>query len=244
MLAATSSSSARAAATKAPSTAVDGRRLMVACVRHQQMRRLAAAAAVGAAAAAAAAAADDAPSPSSSSRTAMPTPQELRAQLRGGGFACMAAVAAAGNTQAEIYFGLAKAIDVSWAVVDLWVQIARPRLSAAPPPTPAARRARARKKQQGRRHSTTLPLSSQNTTPTTQKTQIYLVVLTGRVLLSWFRNLDWSSEPLNSLSQLTDPFLNCFRGLVPAIAGIDLSPMLGFFGLQFIRGALVSMASA
>jgi uncharacterized protein YggT (Ycf19 family) len=41
---------------------------------------------------------------------------------------------------------------------------------------------------------------------------------------------------------LTDPFLNCFRGLVPSVAGIDLSPMVGFFGLQFLRGVLVGMA--
>ena len=67
-------------------------------------------------------------------------------------------------------------------------------------------------------------------------------MLTGRVLLSWFRNLDWDAEPLNSLRMLTDPFLNCFRGLVPSVAGIDLSPMIGFFGLQFLRGVLVGMA--
>ena len=39
--------------------------------------------------------------------------------------------------------------------------------------------------------------------------------------------------------QLTDPFLNVFRGIVPAVGGIDLSPMLGFFLLNFIRNLLV-----
>jgi YggT family protein len=33
-----------------------------------------------------------------------------------------------------------------------------------------------------------------------------------------------------------------FRGIIPAIGGIDLSPMLGFFLLNFLRGVLMSMA--
>jgi hypothetical protein len=30
-----------------------------------------------------------------------------------------------------------------------------------------------------------------------------------------------------------------FRGIIPAIGGIDLSPMLAFFLLNFLRGALM-----
>ena len=71
---------------------------------------------------------------------------------------------------------------------------------------------------------------------------VYLVVLTVRILLSWFRNINWGGEPFNTLRQLTDPFLSMFRGIVPAIGGIDLSPMLGFFLLNFLRGVLMGMA--
>jgi YggT family protein len=39
--------------------------------------------------------------------------------------------------------------------------------------------------------------------------------------------------------QLTDPFLSMFRGIIPAIGGIDLSPMLGFFLLNVLRGLLM-----
>lgn len=49
-------------------------------------------------------------------------------------------------------------------------------------------------------------------------------------------------EPFQTLRALTDPFLNTFRGIIPPIAGIDLSVMLGFFGLQFLRNYLVKMA--
>ena len=42
--------------------------------------------------------------------------------------------------------------------------------------------------------------------------------------------------------QLTDPFLGLFRGIIPALGGIDLSPMLGFFLLNFLRGVFMGMA--
>lgn len=42
--------------------------------------------------------------------------------------------------------------------------------------------------------------------------------------------------------QLTDPFLSVFRGIIPPLGGIDLSPMLGFFLLNFLRGFLMNFA--
>ena len=42
-------------------------------------------------------------------------------------------------------------------------------------------------------------------------------------------------------AQLTDPYLNLFRGLVPPLLGtIDFTPLLGFFILQFLSGTLES----
>ncbi len=70
---------------------------------------------------------------------------------------------------------------------------------------------------------------------------IYLFLLFVRVLLSWFPNLDWGNPILSNLSSITDPYLNAFRGLIPPLGGLDLSPLLAFLALQFmqylIRGA-------
>lgn len=33
--------------------------------------------------------------------------------------------------------------------------------------------------------------------------QIYLVILTVRILLSWFRTIDWYTEPWNTLRQVS-----------------------------------------
>ena len=39
--------------------------------------------------------------------------------------------------------------------------------------------------------------------------------------------------------QVTDPYLNLFRGLVPPLLGtIDFTPLVGFYILQFLAGAL------
>lgn len=71
--------------------------------------------------------------------------------------------------------------------------------------------------------------------------QIYLYLLIARVLLSWFPNINWMNPPFSILSQLTDPYLNIFRSIIPPLGGIDLSPILGFVLLQVLQGALYSI---
>jgi YggT family protein len=68
---------------------------------------------------------------------------------------------------------------------------------------------------------------------------IYSVFLLIRVLLSWFPNLDWGSNPiLSGLSSITDPYLNLFRGLIPPLGGIDLSAFVAFLALNLVQSLL------
>ncbi|OCR01881.1 hypothetical protein BCD67_05150 [Oscillatoriales cyanobacterium USR001] len=62
--------------------------------------------------------------------------------------------------------------------------------------------------------------------------QIYLVLMIVRVLLSWFPNINWYDPPFSILSQLTDPYLNLFRSIIPPLGGIDFSPIIAFVVLQ------------
>ena len=68
-----------------------------------------------------------------------------------------------------------------------------------------------------------------------QTLQIYSLVLIVRVLLSWFPNLDWSNPVLSSVSAITDPYLNAFRGLIPPLGGLDLSALLAFLALNLLQ---------
>ncbi|MBV2350933.1 YggT family protein [Synechococcus sp. HK05] len=68
--------------------------------------------------------------------------------------------------------------------------------------------------------------------------EIYTVILLVRVLLSWFPNLDWGNPVLSTVSAVTDPYLNAFRGLIPPLGGLDLSAILAFLALQLIQNLL------
>lgn len=70
---------------------------------------------------------------------------------------------------------------------------------------------------------------------------IYFVLLLIRVLLSWFPTVDWYNQPFSTLSQLTDPYLNIFRSIIPPIGGIDISAMLAIFLIQFLQSSLPSL---
>jgi YggT family protein len=76
-----------------------------------------------------------------------------------------------------------------------------------------------------------------------QTLSIYLLVLLVRVLLSWFPNLDWSNPVLSSVSAITDPYLQVFRGLIPPVGGLDLSAIIAFIALQFTQTLLQTSAS-
>lgn len=70
--------------------------------------------------------------------------------------------------------------------------------------------------------------------------QFYLVLLIIRILLSWFPNVNWYNPPFSILSQLTDPYLNLFRAIIPPLGGLDFSPMLAIFLLNPVLTTLIN----
>ncbi|MCS6812484.1 MAG: YggT family protein [Cyanobacteria bacterium] len=69
--------------------------------------------------------------------------------------------------------------------------------------------------------------------------QIYLLLLIIRILLSWFPQVNWYNPPFSILSQLTDPYLNIFRSIIPPLGGLDFSPILGFLLLQLLQNPVL-----
>ncbi len=72
---------------------------------------------------------------------------------------------------------------------------------------------------------------------------IYVYLMIIRILLTWFPNIDWMQQIAGFLSTITDPYLDLFRSVIPPIGGMDLSPILAIFLLQFIAGALTTTVS-
>jgi YggT family protein len=64
--------------------------------------------------------------------------------------------------------------------------------------------------------------------------KFYIALLTLRVYLTWFPNLNFYTQPFYSLGKMTDPYLRVFRGIIPPLIGLDLSPLLGFILLTFL----------
>ena len=61
----------------------------------------------------------------------------------------------------------------------------------------------------------------------------------ARLILTWFPNPP--QVILSPLATLADPYLNAFRGLIPPIGGMDLSPILGFTVLNLFQGAAAAL---
>ncbi|MCY7283370.1 MAG: YggT family protein [Cyanobacteria bacterium CAN_BIN43] len=68
--------------------------------------------------------------------------------------------------------------------------------------------------------------------------QIYIVLLIIRILLTWFPTVNWGTPPFSWLSQITDPYLNLFRSIIPPLGGMDFSPMLAIILLQVVSGII------
>jgi YggT family protein len=71
--------------------------------------------------------------------------------------------------------------------------------------------------------------------------QIYSTLLIIRVLLTWFPNINWYNQPFAALSQITDPYLNIFRNIIPPLGGMDFSPILAFVVLNIVSNLLYSL---
>eukprot|EP00929_Paragymnodinium_shiwhaense_P112915 TRINITY_DN81187_c0_g1_i1.p1 TRINITY_DN81187_c0_g1~~TRINITY_DN81187_c0_g1_i1.p1 ORF type:complete len:238 (-),score=45.07 TRINITY_DN81187_c0_g1_i1:45-758(-) len=68
--------------------------------------------------------------------------------------------------------------------------------------------------------------------------KIYMAMLVLRITVMWFPNINPYRQPFYSMMQLTDPYLNLFRGWMPPIFGIDLSVILAFVVIQAVIDTL------
>ena len=70
---------------------------------------------------------------------------------------------------------------------------------------------------------------------------IYYLLIIFRIFLSWIPNVDWYQQPAKFLQKIVDPFLNIFRGVIPPIGMLDISPIVAIILLQILQGLVVSM---
>jgi YggT family protein len=79
---------------------------------------------------------------------------------------------------------------------------------------------------------------------------VYIILIFIRVLLSWIPRLPYN-RPLRAVvefvHQVTDPYLNLFRRLLPPVGGrsfaLDISPILAIIVLLIAQAVIVGLIS-
>ena len=72
----------------------------------------------------------------------------------------------------------------------------------------------------------------------------YYLLIIIRIFLSWIPSIDWLSQPFAGIRSLTDPFLNIFRGIIPPIGMLDISPIVAIILLQILQGLIVGFLNS
>ena len=67
---------------------------------------------------------------------------------------------------------------------------------------------------------------------------IYSLLIIARALMSWLPNLDPSNPIVRFLVQVTEPVLRPVREAMPAMGGMDLSPLVVIIAIQVIMSLL------
>lgn len=70
---------------------------------------------------------------------------------------------------------------------------------------------------------------------------LYIICIFARILASWLPSIPTRIQPVvKFVSDLTDPYLNLFRRVIPPVGMFDFSPILAILALQIAGRAIIS----
>lgn len=68
----------------------------------------------------------------------------------------------------------------------------------------------------------------------------YLLIIL-RIFLTWIPNINWYQQPMKSIREVTDLYLDVFRKFIPPIGGLDFSPIIALIVLQIIQSIIIGI---
>ncbi len=71
---------------------------------------------------------------------------------------------------------------------------------------------------------------------------VYSLLIIGRILLSWIPH-NPHNPVVRFVYELTDPYLNIFRRVIPPLGMIDISPIVALLVLHLIRSVIITLLS-
>ena len=66
-------------------------------------------------------------------------------------------------------------------------------------------------------------------------------LIIARALMSWFVSPASDNPIVNIVRKLTDPILRPVSEMLPAMAGVDLSPIVAFFAIVLLQQVVIRM---
>ncbi|MEW6459110.1 MAG: YggT family protein [Bacillota bacterium] len=69
---------------------------------------------------------------------------------------------------------------------------------------------------------------------------VYTLLIIGRILLSWIPHNPYNPV-VRFIYDLTDPYLNIFRRVIPPLGMIDISPIVAILVLSLIRSVIITL---
>lgn len=71
----------------------------------------------------------------------------------------------------------------------------------------------------------------------------YYLLIILRIFLTWIPSIDWQQQPIKSIREVTDLYLDIFRRIIPPAGGIDFSPIIALIALQIIQIVVVRLVA-
>ena len=62
----------------------------------------------------------------------------------------------------------------------------------------------------------------------------YLLIIL-RIFLTWIPSINWQQQPIKSIREVTDMYLDVFRRFIPPVGGLDFSPIIALIVLQILQ---------
>lgn len=69
-----------------------------------------------------------------------------------------------------------------------------------------------------------------------------LIIL--RIFLTWIPSINWQQQPIKSIREVTDMYLDLFRRFIPPFGGLDFSPIIALIVLQILQSVIVGVVAS
>ena len=69
----------------------------------------------------------------------------------------------------------------------------------------------------------------------------YFLLIIIRIFLTWIPNINWEQQPIKTVREVTDLYLNLFRRFIPPLGGLDFSPIIAILVLQVVQTVVVNI---